>query len=139
MTGQRWVLFCSLLAFGSAAGAAPPEKARGRAHQNYDARGGPAVRDRAATLSANPSPALRALESSLGGHGLVANVTAVGELINVSGAPLSNLSGAAAAPSIGADEALAQARRNVGAPMAAVGAQRSRDRQQTTVFDTGER
>jgi extracellular elastinolytic metalloproteinase len=220
MKSQRWILFCSLLAFGTAAWAAPPEKARGRAHQNYDARGGPTVRDRAATLTANPTPALRALESSLGGHGVVAidgltgtprfvgrldgfltgpsrdpgakvaldyvranaavfqvdvstlelareyvsedgtrhlwwrqvvngipvfgnglkaNVTANGELINVSGAPLSNLGGAAPAPSIGADEALAQARRNVGAPVVAVGAQRSRDGRQTTVFDTGER
>src|SRR4030095_6492730 len=73
------------------------------------------------------------------GNGLKANVTANGELINVSGAPLSNLGGAAPAPSIGADEALAQARRNVGAPVVAVGAQRSRDGRQTTVFDTGER
>src|SRR4029453_16256332 len=72
MKSQRWILFCSLLAFGTAAWAAPPEKARGRAHQNYDARGGPAVRDRAATLTASPTPALRALESSLGGHGVVA-------------------------------------------------------------------
>jgi len=220
MRSQRWVLFCSLIAVSAAAWARQPEEAGRRGRPNYDARGGPAVRDRAATLTANPTPALRALESSLGGHGVVAidgltgtprfvgrldgfltgpsrdsgakvaldyvranaavfqvdvstlelareyvsedgthhlwwrqvvngvpvfgnglkaNVTANGELINVSGAPLTNLGGAAPAPSIGAEEALAQARRNVGAPVVAVGAQRSRDRRQTTIFDTGER
>ena len=40
------------------------------------------------------------------GNGLKANVAADGSLVNVSGSPLVDLSGAAAAPSVSADEAL---------------------------------
>jgi hypothetical protein len=74
------------------------------------------------------------------GNGLKANVTANGELINVSGAPLTNLSGAAPG-------AVDRRGRGAGAGPAERGRSRDGGRRaavegpatQTTVFDTGER
>src|SRR5215813_6797411 len=73
------------------------------------------------------------------GNGLKANVTADGQLINVIGAPLANLGGVSSAPAITADEALAQTRRDAGAPVTPVGSKRLNDKRMTTLFDTGER
>jgi extracellular elastinolytic metalloproteinase len=73
------------------------------------------------------------------GNGLKANVAADGRLVNVSGSPLVNLSGAAAAPSLSADEALAQTRRDAGAPVVPVASKQRNDARKTTEFATGER
>src|SRR5215475_5380152 len=68
---HRSTLVWSLFALSAVAWAAPPERVHGRGRANYDARGGKAVRDRAAALAANPSPALSALEASLGTKGVL--------------------------------------------------------------------
>ena len=68
---HRSTLVWSLFALSAVAWAAPPERVHGRGRPNYDARGGKAVRDRAAALAANPSPALSALEASLGTKGVL--------------------------------------------------------------------
>ena len=73
------------------------------------------------------------------GNGLKANVAADGSLVNVSGSPLVDLSGAAAAPSVSADEALAQTRRDAGAPVVPVASKQRNDARKTTDFATGER
>src|SRR5262249_8551131 len=72
MRGQRFILVGSLFAFAATAWAAPPERGHRRSRPNYDARGGQAVRDRAAALAASPSPAVSALEASLGTNGVLA-------------------------------------------------------------------
>ncbi|MFL5247054.1 MAG: hypothetical protein ACJ79V_04460, partial [Myxococcales bacterium] len=73
------------------------------------------------------------------GNGLKANVAPDGRLVNVSGSPLVNLTGAAAAPALTADEALAQTRRDAGAPVVPVASKQRKDARLTTDFATGER
>src|SRR3954467_155132 len=73
------------------------------------------------------------------GNGLKANVAPDGRLVNVSGSPLVNLTGAAAAPALTADEALAQTRRDAGAPVVPVASKQKNDARKTTDFATGER
>ncbi|MFL5387414.1 MAG: M36 family metallopeptidase, partial [Myxococcales bacterium] len=73
------------------------------------------------------------------GNGLKANVGPDGRLVNVSGSPLVNLTGAAAAPALTADEALAQTRRDAGAPVVPVASKQRKDARLTTDFATGER
>jgi hypothetical protein len=73
------------------------------------------------------------------GNGLKANVSAEGRLINVFGSPLAVLSGTEAAPLLTADEALAETRRDVGAPVVALASQQHGDARRTTDFETGER
>jgi hypothetical protein len=72
------------------------------------------------------------------GNGLKANVTADGRLVNVVGSPLANLAGAAATPSLSADEALARTRRDAGAPEAPLASKKRNDARRTTEFSTGE-
>jgi extracellular elastinolytic metalloproteinase len=72
------------------------------------------------------------------GNGLKANVTADGRLINVSGSPLESLAGAAASPTLSADEALAQTRRDAGVPAMPVASKQRNDARRTTEFATGE-
>jgi extracellular elastinolytic metalloproteinase len=72
------------------------------------------------------------------GNGLKANVTADGRLINVIGSPLANLGGAASAPLLSADEALARTRRDAGVPEAPLASKKRNDARKTTEFSTGE-
>ena len=207
----------ALVAASTAFAAPGKEKHHGRA--NYDVRAGKAVVDRAAELAAHPSPAVTALERSLGtqgivsldgltgtprlvgrldgfltgpssapaaqvgldyvsahadvfrldasslqqtretvspngnrhvwwrqvvngipvfGNGLKANVTADGRLINVVGSPLATLAGAAGSPSLSAEQALAQTRRDAGAAVAPLASTKKNDARQSTEFVTGE-
>jgi hypothetical protein len=73
------------------------------------------------------------------GNGLKANVTADGRLINVVGSPLATLSGAAASPSVSAEQALAQTRRDAGAAVLPLASTKRDDARQSTEFVTGER
>ena len=72
------------------------------------------------------------------GNGLKANVTADGRLINLVGAPLAVLGGAASSPSVTAEQALAQTRRDFGAAVVPIAATKRGDARQSTVFATGE-
>src|SRR5205085_7629356 len=59
-------------------------------------------------------------------------------LINVIGSPLSSLGGAATAPALSADDALAVTRRDAGAPLAPLASKASNDARHTTEFSSGE-
>ena len=72
------------------------------------------------------------------GNGLKANVTADGRLINVMGSPLASLGGAASAPLLSADEALARTRRDAGVPEVPLASNTRNDARKTTEFSTGE-
>jgi hypothetical protein len=72
------------------------------------------------------------------GNGLKANVTADGRLINLIGSPLASLGGAASAPSLSADEALARTRRDAGVPEVPLASNTRNDARKTTEFSTGE-
>jgi hypothetical protein len=72
------------------------------------------------------------------GNGLKANVAADGRLINVIGSPLANLAGAASAPTLSADQALARTRRDAGVPEAPLASKTRKDARKTTEFSTGE-
>src|SRR5438093_236918 len=72
------------------------------------------------------------------GNGLKANVAVDGRLINVIGSPLTSLGGAASAPLLSADEALARTRRDAGVPEVPLASKKGNDARKTTEFSTGE-
>jgi len=72
------------------------------------------------------------------GNGLKANVTRDGRLINIVGSPLATLSGAAAAPAVTAEQALAQTRRDAGAAVVPLAATQRGDARKSTTFSSGE-
>jgi extracellular elastinolytic metalloproteinase len=73
------------------------------------------------------------------GNGLKANVAADGRLINIVGSPLATLGGAASAPALTAEEALAQTRRDAGAAVAPLASTKKNDARRSTTFVTGEK